>query len=54
MARPSRVPKIWAPMIEEPGSDYLVLDKSRLIYVPCDKDLYTKEEWEAIRKAAKK
>lgn len=46
--------QIWAPMIEEPGLDYLVLDKSKLVYVPCDKDLYTKEEWDAIRKAAKK
>jgi len=46
--------QIWAPMIEKPGLDYLVLDSSRLIFVPCEKDLYTKEEWAAIRKAAKK
>lgn len=46
--------QIWAPMIEKPGLDYLVLDRSRLTYAPCGKDLYTKEEWTAKRKAAQK
>lgn len=46
--------QIWAPMIEKEGSDYLVLDKSKLKYVPCEPDLYTKDEWNSIRKAAKK
>lgn len=45
---------VWGPMIKKEGLPYLIVDPKRIKYVPIDKDLYTKEEWLARRKAAGK
>ncbi|MBI4594987.1 MAG: ABC transporter substrate-binding protein [Candidatus Tectomicrobia bacterium] len=45
---------VWAPMIEKKGVSYPVLDDKRMKYVPIEKELFTKEEWLARRKAAGK
>jgi ABC-type branched-subunit amino acid transport system substrate-binding protein len=46
--------KIWAPMVKKEGEAELVLDTQRLKYIYCTKNLPTKEEWLARRKAAQK
>jgi branched-chain amino acid transport system substrate-binding protein len=45
---------LWAPMIKKEGVPYLLLDGSRVKYLPCGPDLLTKDEWIAARKAAGK
>jgi hypothetical protein len=45
---------IWGPAVKKEGVPYLVMGEKKMRYVGIDPDLYTKDEWTAIRKAAGK
>ena len=45
---------IWGPAVKKEGLPYMVMDGKQMRYVAIEKDLYTKEEWMAKRKAAGK
>jgi branched-chain amino acid transport system substrate-binding protein len=45
---------LWGPAVEKPGLPYMVMDGKQTRYVSEEKDLFTKEEWLAKRKAAGK
>lgn len=45
---------VWGPLVERKGTPYLVFDRNLMILVNCEKDLYSREEWMAKRKAAGK
>jgi ABC-type branched-subunit amino acid transport system substrate-binding protein len=46
--------QLWAPLVKKGSQPYYLLDGTKAKYMPCTKDLFTKEEWLAKRKAAGK
>lgn len=45
---------IWGPMVKKPGSASYILDPKKTKRIPVEPYLFTKEEWQAARKAAGK